>query len=280
MMKKVRALVEAGLLIGVGWLIYEILFFVYNYLIYQGVKQQWSFINIDAYLDLSGYEEAALAYVADHPLEYTLLCWLVIFVLFLLIMYPTGQRFTDLFSFRWLSIGNGLASIFAGFGLVFLINGAVRFASDVAEIDFEYLSDDIFSVYNIWYLMVIVGLVTPFFEELFFRGILLGRLKNGFGPLMTVLLSAVLFSLSHLNVIQGIYVLPVGILAAYLVLETGSVFSAVWLHMVYNLVNIYLAKIDFFQYNSVQLLVIALLGMVLLALGLNQIRPQHRAMDS
>jgi ethanolamine transporter EutH len=66
-------------------------------------------------------------------------------------------------------------------------------------------------------------------------------------------------------------VLPLGILAGVLVIKTGSIFASVWLHMFYNILNIYLAKINFFQYNSVQLLVMISLGVALLIFGLQQL---------
>jgi membrane protease YdiL (CAAX protease family) len=73
-----------------------------------------------------------------------------------------------------------------------------------------------------------------------------------------------------MNLVQSIYVFPVGLLAAFLVYKTGSILSAIWLHTLYNILNIYLAKIDFFQYNSVQLLILMLIGLSLLGIGLYQ----------
>lgn len=173
---------------------------------------------------------------------------------------------------RNLSIGNGLASVFVGLGLVFAINGSIRFASEATGMEFAYLSDTTLTVYSMMTLFVIIGLITPIFEELFFRGLILSRLHLGFGPIFAVVISSILFSVSHLNIIQGIYVFPVGLLAGYLVIKTGSIQSSIWLHVVYNMVNIYLAKIDFFQYNSVALLIMILIGFVLLAIGLSQVR--------
>lgn len=270
-MKKIRALIESVLLIGIAYLIYEIMFFVYNYLVYKGIMGGLSYIKTESYKHLSSYEEVAMYYVKDHPLEYTLLCWFVLAVIFLIVALPTGQKVSTLFNLRWLSIKNSLACIFMGLGLVFCINGSIRFIGKVTELEFDYLSVDTFNVYSLITLFIIVGLLTPIFEELFFRGIILGRLKLGFGAFLTIILSSVLFSISHLNVIQSIYVFPVGLLAAYLVIETGTVLSSIWLHIVYNMVNIYLAKIDFFRYNSVQLLVMIFLGLVMLAFGLHEL---------
>lgn len=272
MIKKLRAISEAALLVGLAYLVYEIMFLIYNYLVYEAIQEGYQWINIDRYKNLSSYEEVALKYTGEHPLEYTVLCWVVIALILLVLLLPTKQNFVEMFSFRRLSLGNGLASVFAGLGLVFMINGALRYTSAVSDLNIDYLSGDIFQVYNLLYLMGIVGIITPIFEELFFRGVLLSRLGIGFGAMTSVVFSSFLFSVSHLNVIQGIYVFPVGLLAAYLVLTTGSIFAGIWLHMIYNMVNVYLAKIEFFQYNSLQLLVMTFLGIVLLAFGLYQVR--------
>ncbi len=246
-MKQIRVLIETVLLMGIAYLIYEIMFFVYSYLIYKGASAGWAVIDITGYRQLEGYEEVALNYVKDHPLEYTLLCWLVLGIIFLLVALPSKQKLSNLFHMRNLSIGNGLASVFVGLGLVFAINGSIRFASEATGMEFAYLSDTTLTVYSMMTLFVIIGLITPIFEELFFRGLILSRLHLGFGPIFAVVISSILFSVSHLNIIQGIYVFPVGLLAGYLVIKTGSIQSSIWLHVVYNMVNIYLAKIDFFS---------------------------------
>lgn len=271
-MRKLRALLEAGLLMGIAYLIYEIMFFVYNYIVYRGINEGWVFIDIEPYLHLSNYEAVALGYVKDHPLEYMLLCWVFIAVMFLLLAIIAREQAQKTFNLYSLRLVNGFASVFVGLGLVFAINGIVRFISETTKLEFDFMNLDNLDAYNIVYLFVIVGIVIPVFEEFFFRGVLLSRLRNGYGVFLTVVLSSVLFSVSHFNIVQSIYVLPVGLLAGYLVCETGSVFSAIWLHIAYNVVNIYLAKIDFFKYNSVQILVMILMGFVLMIFGMSQIR--------
>lgn len=270
-MKKIRALIESVLLIGIVYLVYEIMYFAYGYLILYGIKDQWEYIKIERYEHLKTVEDISLNYIGEHPLEYTLLCWVIIIGLFTIVMVVNKQKFSQLFILKRLSFKNALASILIGIGLVFIINGIVRYM--VAELDFDisYLENEIFRVYDFAYVIIIVGVLTPIFEELFFRGIILSRLIISFGSVLSVLISAIIFSTSHLNLVQSIYVLPIGILSAVLVIRTGSVLSSMWLHIFYNMVNIYLAKIDFFQYNSVQLLMIIVIGMVLFVFGLKEL---------
>lgn len=274
-MKQLRAILECILLLGIVYLIYEIMYFAYNYIIFYGLQQGWERIRIEAYTHLGDIESMTLEYVSDHPLEYTLISWLMVAFLFFIVALFSKQKFSQIFAIRHMNIKNSLASMVIGIGLVFLMNGLIRFISAATDIKFSYLSSSTFQVYDLWFLMVVVGLVTPIFEELFFRGVVLSRLSHGFGPFISILLSSVVFSLSHMNLVQSIYVFPVGLLAAFLVYKTGSIFSAIWLHTLYNILNIYLAKIDFFQYNSVQLLILILIGISLLGIGLFQSEVQN-----
>ncbi|PKM57024.1 MAG: hypothetical protein CVU98_08240 [Firmicutes bacterium HGW-Firmicutes-3] len=269
-MKQLKAILECILLLGIVYLIYEIMYFAYNYIIFYGLQQGWELIRIEAYTHLGDIESMTLEYVSDHPLEYTLISWFMVACLFLIVAVFSKQKLSQIFAVRQMSIKNSLASMVIGIGLVFLMNGLIRFISAATDIEFSYLSPSTFRVYNLWFLMVAVGLLTPVFEELFFRGVVLSRLSYGFGPFTGILLSSVMFSLSHMNLVQSIYVFPVGLLAAFLVYKTGSILSAIWLHTLYNILNIYLAKIDFFQYNSVQLLILMLIGLSLLGIGLYQ----------
>ena len=274
-MKQLRAILECILLLGIVYLIYEIMYFAYNYIIFYGLQQGWERIRIEAYTHLGDIESMTLEYVSNHPLEYTLISWLMIALLFFIVAVFSKQKLSQIFAVRHMSIKNSLASMVIGIGLVFLMNGLIRFIGAATDIEFSYLSSSTFQVYDLWFLMVVVGLLTPVFEELFFRGVVLSRLTHGFGPFLSILLSSVVFSLSHMNLVQSIYVFPVGLLAAYLVYRTGSIFSAIWLHTLYNILNIYLAKIDFFQYNSVQLLILILIGISLLGIGLIQSEVQN-----
>ncbi|MDF1617107.1 CPBP family intramembrane glutamic endopeptidase [Petrocella sp. FN5] len=274
-MKRLRAILECILLLGIVYLIYEIMYFAYNYIIFYGLHQGWEMLHIEAYTHLGDIESITLEYVRDHPLEYTLLSWLVVASSFLIVAVFSKQKLSQIFALRQMNMKNSLASMVTGIGLVFLMNGLIRFISAATDIEFSYLSSSTFRVYNLWFLMVIVGILTPIFEELFFRGVVLSRLSYGFGPFISIILSSVVFSLSHMNLVQSIYVFPVGLLAAILVYKTGSILSAIWLHTLYNILNIYLAKINFFQYNSVQLLILILIGISLLGVGLYQSEVQN-----
>jgi len=269
-MKRLKALLESGLLLGIVYLVYQIIYFAYGYLVYYGIREEWNYFQIDSYSRLVSTEEIALQYVQEHILEYTVLCWGVIFLIFLLVAIGGKQKIGKLFALKTLSIKNNLASMLTGLGLVFVMNGFIRFIGETLDRRYSYLIVHQENIYNLITLFIIVGVITPIFEELFFRGIILSRLKKGFGSAMGIFLSSIVFSISHLNVVQSIYVLPIGLLAGYLVIRTNSILAGIWVHIVYNTVNIYLVKVDFSWHNPMQLILIMGLGGMLLAFGLYQ----------
>ncbi len=60
----------------------------------------------------------------------------------------------------------------------------------------------------------VYGILTPFTEELVFRGIVWHRLRRGFTPLQAAALSALLFGVAHENIPQGLYAFVMGMVFA------------------------------------------------------------------
>lgn len=100
-----------------------------------------------------------------------------------------------------------------------------------------------------------IGLIGPFTEELYFRGILLGWLTHKMPVAAAVPLSALLFGLIHFSfvthqglggwVVTGVITL-VGLIAAILALKTRSLWAAFSLHAGYNSVLISLPMLQIF----------------------------------
>jgi membrane protease YdiL (CAAX protease family) len=75
-------------------------------------------------------------------------------------------------------------------------------------------------------------------EELMFRGYLQTRLAERLSPLWAILLSALVFSAAHLDVIHIIGVLPLGIWLGAVAWRAGSIWPAVICHAVNNTVAV------------------------------------------
>lgn len=82
-----------------------------------------------------------------------------------------------------------------------------------------------------------VGLFAPIAEEFVFRGAALRALLNGTRkPWVAIILSALLFSLAHLNPAQMLHAFLVGLLLGWMYWRTGSIIPGIVYHWVNNTV--------------------------------------------
>ncbi|HTE19404.1 MAG TPA: type II CAAX endopeptidase family protein [Armatimonadota bacterium] len=89
-------------------------------------------------------------------------------------------------------------------------------------------------------LVLIVGLVGPVAEEVFFRGFAYRAFKERFGVRGGVVLSALLFALIHGNPIALVPIFVAGALLAWLYERTGSLAAPILLHCGNNLLSVLL----------------------------------------
>ena len=77
------------------------------------------------------------------------------------------------------------------------------------------------SILNVVLVVLFVCITPAFFEEIAFRGIILGGLKNG-GKIFAILVSGAVFSLFHMSPLQTVYQFIVVVLYAFIVLNGGD----------------------------------------------------------
>lgn len=86
--------------------------------------------------------------------------------------------------------------------------------------------------------LIVIGVIIPIAEEVVFRGAVLGSLlkwgKIEHKPWVAILLSALLFSLAHLNPAQVPTTLFLGLIAGWLYFRTESLIPGMVLHIVNN----------------------------------------------
>lgn len=87
-------------------------------------------------------------------------------------------------------------------------------------------------------LLIIVAVVAPLSEEIFFRGFLYSAFKKSWGVNAGLFLSSFLFALVHLEFYSFIPLMIIGWLLAYLFEKTKSLMTPIFLHGVYNLILI------------------------------------------
>ena len=83
--------------------------------------------------------------------------------------------------------------------------------------------------------ILVVGVLAPSFEELFYRKAIIDRLRR-YGDLPAVLISGVIFGLMHGNLSQIFYTTAVGILLSFIYVRTGSVLYTISIHSAFNMI--------------------------------------------
>ncbi|RKM58424.1 CPBP family intramembrane metalloprotease [Butyrivibrio sp. X503] len=90
----------------------------------------------------------------------------------------------------------------------------------------------------IWLMILSIGIVGPFIEEVVFRGFFFHSYKKSGRILASIILSAVLFGLMHLNFNQFTYAAVMGVMFCLLVEATGSVWSSFLAHGLFNTLEV------------------------------------------
>lgn len=90
----------------------------------------------------------------------------------------------------------------------------------------------------VWLTLLVVLLLAPMGEEMLMRGIAYTRLRRHLPPIGAAVLTSLVFSVLHLNVVQIAATLPLGILLAAVYEQTGRLGAAVGLHAVFNLLSV------------------------------------------
>lgn len=86
-------------------------------------------------------------------------------------------------------------------------------------------------------MIFLIGVLGPLNEEFVFRGVIYHSYRSKGRIIGGMVLSGVLFGLTHLNFNQMSYAILVGIIGVMLIECTGNILSSIIFHMVINLTN-------------------------------------------
>lgn len=87
-------------------------------------------------------------------------------------------------------------------------------------------------------VVVVVGLLPAFGEELLFRGAIANGFANSYGQVKAIVFSALLFTLMHANLTQFLHPLIIGCVMAFVMFKTGSIIPAMIIHAVNNTTSV------------------------------------------
>ncbi len=129
-------------------------------------------------------------------------------------------------------LGLGCGLMLAGFAITFVHN------SILVQLGLETQGDMVTELFNmlespVW--LILTGVIfAPLVEEIFFRGFLFQGFRQRYGWEKAALLSAALFSLSHLDPASLIPTFVLGFIFAYLYHRSNSIWPGVIMHFLTN----------------------------------------------
>lgn len=88
--------------------------------------------------------------------------------------------------------------------------------------------------------VLLIAVVAPIIEETLFRGILFAGLRNYFGIWTAIVISAVIFSSLHFELIGFFPRFALGVGLGYLYFKSGSIYPSIGLHSLNNLIAVLL----------------------------------------
>lgn len=121
--------------------------------------------------------------------------------------------------------------------------------------------------------LVLYGLISPFAEEVVFRGVIYNRLRRLYNPAVGIVASGFLFGAFHGNLVQGVYGGCLGMLMAYLYEKSGRLWISFLFHAAANLAVYTTArfasvqKILFTPVGCAVLLVVSAVGIMVVHRG-------------
>ncbi|MFA6947943.1 MAG: CPBP family intramembrane glutamic endopeptidase [Eubacteriales bacterium] len=145
-----------------------------------------------------------------------------------------------------------------------VLNFFYSFGFDISTDYYQYVPSTAPEIITLFISLVIIPAV---FEELLFRGVILSRLAR-FGPSFGIVVSGVLFGLMHCSTSQFFYACVGGMVMAYLTLTSGSVWLAVFIHMLNNLISFAFIFIDAYAAPSANIIIGTVLTAMMLCGGL------------
>ena len=96
--------------------------------------------------------------------------------------------------------------------------------------------------------LLCVGVLVPVMEELLFRGMIYRSLRKYSKFAVATLISAILFGVSHGNIVQGLYGGVMGLLLAYVYEAYGSLWAPIVLHVTLNVTSLVATENGFFDW--------------------------------
>lgn len=136
------------------------------------------------------------------------------------------------------------------------------------------VQDQILSGNSSYLELIITIILIPIYEEIIFRHIIFGHLKENYNIVFAVIVQALVFGLAHGNVVQGIYTFLLGIALVLMYMYSNSLVGSIILHMIFNLFGVLIIP-KLIAINPIMQPIIIVFGIVCLVISLLKIMKKY-----
>lgn len=166
---------------------------------------------------------------------------------------PKGFTTLNYISWTVLSVvlALGINFLFAGLGIL------------QADATYTEMAGAMYSV-SIVVGFILYGVIAPITEEIMFRGVIFGGLRDDLKPFSAAAISAALFGMYHGNLLQAVYGFALGMMFAYAYHYSKRIFVPIIMHGIVNIIVFLCTTLDVFKKSSAQ----TTIGAVCTVLGL------------
>jgi len=154
-------------------------------------------------------------------------------------------------------IGIGLIS-----SIIYLIYSTIikHYGISIPEPDFSFPTQ---SKYLALFL-IYVCLIGPILEEIIFRGFILKSMQK-YGNLTAIIVSSILFSMFHLNLVQFVNPILMGIVLGFIAIKSKSIIPSIIAHIFNNTITFIATGISLLQMPIIQ----SIFGVIYLLAGVS-----------
>ncbi|HIW34399.1 MAG TPA: CPBP family intramembrane metalloprotease [Candidatus Paenibacillus intestinavium] len=117
-------------------------------------------------------------------------------------------------------------------------------------------------------VMLFIGILAPFVEEIIFRGLIYQTFKTHYSMTTTIFLQASIFAVIHINPLQILYTFILALLFVWLVISLNSLWASILMHMSFNLTTIIVLRIIKENESVFQFSLLVVFAIILFSIGL------------
>ena len=189
------------------------------------------------YIKTIEYQEKLNNYISSKAL----IIALIIAIIFIPVLYRTYKKYKKENKFNYKNV---LEPILFGITISLIFNIIVFNINNI----FHFTNNYELSNVPIMIQIICSGIIGPILEELLYRGIVYNKLKEFNKPMVSIILTSLLFAIFHDNLLNAIYAFGVSFMFIYLYEKYKTLKAPIIMHMSLNITIVLMLRLIICNY--------------------------------